>query len=389
MPFAMHCRRRPAPAANLHALLCALLCTLPCAVLTTAVRPASAADSHARSLALALRQDRHGVTVEADGGPFASYVIDESNKPYLWPVIGPTLKPMTRAYPMRNLPDEPLTQRDHPHHRGITFGHESLAGSDSWHDRSTFDQSAPDQAPPGQAVVPTDPAVAERRRQQLALLGRIAHREFSLLALDADKAVIEEICDHLDAAGKPVLVEHRRLTFRAEKTRRMIDIDQDFLTPHNSGPVRVGDNKDAGLFVRVPTSMAVDSKQGGVIVNSDGLLDADAWSKPARWCDYHGPVAGEHLGIAILNHPTSHRHPTRWHVRTYGLFAANPFASRGYDAALPDAATTIAPGEVLRLRHRILLHVGDERAAAVDEAWRQYARETPAPLAATNEPATH
>ena len=320
-----------------------------------AVGPASAADSQR----LSIREDRHGVTVEVNGGPFASYVIDESNKPCLWPVVGPTGKPMTRAYPMRDLPEEPAEQRDHPHHRGITFGHESIAGSDSWHDRSTF----PD---------------ADAGSPRLARLGRIAHREFSLLSLDADKAVIEELCDHLDPAGRPVVAERRRLTFRATHAVRTIDIDQEFQAAPSAGTVAFGDNKDAGLFVRVPTSMAVDSRQGGRIINSEGQADKDAWSRPARWCDYHGPVAGEHLGIAILNHPSSHRHPTRWHVRTYGLFAANPFASRGYDAALPDGTSTLAPNEVLRLHHRFVLHGGDEKDAAIDEAWQAYARETPA-----------
>ena len=338
-----------------RAAAAASLLVLVTAGLTAAARPVAAADPRS----LSLRQDRHGVTVEVDGGPFASYVIDESNKPYLWPVVGPTGKPMTRAYPMRELPEEPAAQRDHPHHRGITFGHESIAGVDSWHDRSTF----PD---------------ADAGSPKLARLGGIVHREFSLLALDPDKAVIEECCDHLDPAGRPVVIERRRLTFRATETLRMIDIDQGFEPAPGAGTVAFGDNKDAGLFVRVPTSMAVDSRQGGRIVNSEGRIDKDAWSQPARWCDYHGPVAGEHLGIAILNHPASHRHPTRWHVRTYGLFAANPFASHGYDAALPDGTTTIAPGEVLRLHHRILLHAGDEKAAAIDEAWQAYARETPA-----------
>lgn len=345
---------RAAATTSLLALLC---CGLLAWSLLGEVGPVLAAEPHG----LAIRQDRHGVTVDVDGGPFAAYVIDQANKPYLWPVIGPTGKAMTRAFPMQELPDEPAAQRDHPHHRGITFGHERMAGSDSWHERATFAKDA-------------------EGSPRLASLGSIVHRDFSLLTVDGERAVIEELCDHLDPAGKPVVTERRRLTFRADKAKRTIDIDQEFRPAPDAGPSPIGDNKDAGLFVRVPTSMAVDSKQGGKIVNSEGQFDADAWSKPARWCDYHGPAGGENLGIAILNHPTSYRHPTRWHVRTYGLFAANPFASKSFNAALPDASTTLAPGDVLRLHHRILLHTGDEQAAAVDDAWQQYAREIPAPI---------
>lgn len=353
-------------------------------------RPAVGGESRG----LSLRQGASGVTVEANGGPFAVYVIDQANKPYLWPVVGPTGKPMTRAYPMRDLPEEPVAQRDHPHHRGITFGHESAGGADwkfpqtwdgltgaetyrgggdSWHERLTFEEFI------GQGKM------ANQNQARLPTVGRIVHRTFTLLALEGDRAVIEEVCDHVDPAGRPFLVEHRRLTFRAAEETRTIDIDQEFACGAADGTTAVGavtfdDRKDAGLFIRVPTSMAVDSKQGGRIVNSEGQVDKDAWSKPARWCDYHGPVASEQLGIAILNHPASYRHPTRWHVRTYGLFAANPFASRQYDAALPDGTTTLVPGDVLRLHHRFLFHKGDERSGAVEEAWRSYAAESPAPL---------
>ena len=37
-----------------------------------------------------------GVAVKVDGKPFASYVIDQANKPNLWPIHGPTGKQMTR-----------------------------------------------------------------------------------------------------------------------------------------------------------------------------------------------------------------------------------------------------------------------------------------------------
>ncbi len=364
MAFNPRASRLTVAARGLLVLFC---CTLTDAgMIVAGEQPTGAAEPHG----LALRQDRHGLTIEVAGRPFASYVIDEANKPYLWPVFGPTGKAMTRAYPMQDLPEEPHAQRDHPHHRGILFGHESISDANTWHERATFEKNDKDEE------------AAERRRKRLAGLGRIVHREFSLLAIDGAQAIVEEICDHLDPAGKPLLVERRRLTFRAEQATRSIDIDQEFSLQPGSAPVVFGDHKDAGLLVRVPASMAVDSKQGGRIVNSEGQVDAAAWSQPARWCDYHGPVAGEQLGIAILNHPTSYRHPTRWHVRTYGLFAANPFAQHGYDPALPDGTTTLAAGEVLRLHHRFLLHSGDDRGAAIDEAWQRYAGETPGPFKA-------
>jgi hypothetical protein len=150
-------------------------------------------------------------------------------------------------------------------------------------------------------------------------------------------------------------------------------VDQDFIA--EDADVRFDDHKDAGLSIRVPTAIAVDSKQGGHIVNSEGAADKDAWGKAAKWCDYHGPLGGEHVGIGFLNHPSSYRYPTRWHVRTYGLFTANPFAQRDYDKSLADGATTLTKGERLKLRHRFLLHSGDEKAGKVEEAWQQYSKE--------------
>ncbi|MFM7035733.1 MAG: PmoA family protein [Planctomycetia bacterium] len=309
-----------------------------------------------------ITQTTTGVSIEFDGTPFAGYVIDQANKPCVWPIVGPTGKPMTRGYPLVDLPSEPEKQRDHPHHRGLTFGHEDYAG-DTWHDRSTYEPLL------------ADPEKESRARQAIANLGSIRHRTFTRREAGADQAVVESLCDHLGPTGRVNLTERRRLTFRATAKTRSIDIDQDLVG--GDKPVRIGDRKDAGLFIRVPVSMAVDSKEGGRIVTSEGAVDADAWSKPARWCDYHGPVDGETLGIAFLDHPSSFRHPTRWHARTYGLFSANPFASQAYDPKLPDATITLAPGETLRLRHRLIFHSGDEREADIEAAWQAYANETP------------
>lgn len=53
--------------------------------------------AHAAENGFTVEQNNRGVSVSVGGKPFASYVIDQANKPYLWPVYGPTGKAMTRA----------------------------------------------------------------------------------------------------------------------------------------------------------------------------------------------------------------------------------------------------------------------------------------------------
>jgi hypothetical protein len=210
------------------------------------------------------------------------------------------------------------------------------------------------------------------------MLGRIQHKEFTEVKAEGDRAIIAEVSEYLDPAGTRYLTEHRRLTFRASGDTRSIDFDQDLIA--TDGPAKLEDRKDAGLSVRVPASMAVDSKQGGQIVTSEGATDTDAWGKAGKWCDYHGPVEGEHLGIAFLSHPSSYRFPTHWHVRTYGLMSANPFAVHDFDKAQPKTPTELKAGERLSLRHRFIFHRGDAQAAKIEEAWSAYAAEKLAPV---------
>lgn len=312
-----------------------------------------------------------GFEVKADGKPFASYVVNEANKPYLWPVYGPTGKAMTRAYPMQQVEGE---QHDHPHHRGMTYGHESVGfpgwretagkaagGGETWAEGKTFAEAV---------SKPNASAVALKRSAEL---GRIAHVEYAEFEIKNNKAVIREVCEHQDSSAKRFLVEERRLSFHATDTTRVIDFDQDFIAA--DGDVRFDDRKDAGLSIRVPTSMAVDSNLGGRIVTSEGLTDKEAWATAAKWCDYSGPVEGETLGVAMFNHPSSLRYPTRWHVRTYGLFTANPFAQNQFNKELPDGGIDLKKGDRLKLRHRFVFHAGDEKAAKIQEAFEVYAKE--------------
>lgn len=68
-----------------------------------------------------------------------------------------------------------------------------------------------------------------------------------------------------------------------------------------------------------------------------------------------GVVDGSPVTLAILDHRSNYGHPTYWHARGYGLFAANPLGRQGYDPKQEPAMLTLKPGESVTFRHRILV----------------------------------
>jgi hypothetical protein len=296
-----------------------------------------------------------GAIVKLDGEFLTELVVDQANKTYLWPIIGTSGVTMTRAYPMKTVEGE---QHDHPHHRGLCFGHESIAGYDTWAEAATFPKGS-------------------KNSERLDHLGAIKLREITEMK-GGETATITTISDYLDASGKKTSEEVRKYTFAVKGANRVIDVDIDLIA--SEGDIVVDDKKDAGLSIRVPTEMAVDrGKEGGKgtgkIINSEGVTDEAAWGKRATWVDYHGTVGGKAVGVAMLNHPSSFRHPTPWHVRTYGLFTANPFGLSQLKVQADTGAITLKKGEKITLRHRFVFHDGDEKAGKIAEAYADYAQE--------------
>ena len=83
---------------------------------------------------------------------------------------------------------------------------------------------------------------------------------------------------------------------------------------------------------------------------------------------------GEVVGIAVMDHPQNLRHPTYWHVRSYGLYAANPFGLSYFVGEGNNGAYTIPGGESLTLRYRVMIHRGTTEQARVAEAYAAYAQ---------------
>jgi hypothetical protein len=284
-----------------------------------------------------VEQQSDGVAVKRDGNLLARYVVKSGNKPILWPIIGSYGEEVTRQYPMRAAgPDE---RADHPHHRSFWFTHGDVNGISFWHE-------------------------GERT-------GEIVHKGYRKVA-GGETAVICTENEWIGPDGDVLCQDVRTMTFGVDGQCVWIDFDSTVTATDDT--VVFGDTKEGCFGVRVAGTVKVDAQQGGHIVNSEGQTDREAWGKPAAWCDYHGPIHGKTVGIAIMNHPTSFRYPTYWHVRTYGLFTANPFGVSDFTKAPKGTGNhTMKKGESFTLRYRVLIHKGDEKEGKVAEAFEAYA----------------
>jgi len=292
-----------------------------------------------------LQEAAGGVEVKLDGKLFTRYLMKSGAKPILWPVLGPTGAEMTRGYPMRKATE--LEKSDHVHHRSFWFTHGDVNGIDFW--------------------------AEQKSGRKGGKFGNILHREV-LQATGGEQAVIKTRNDWVGPDGKPILEDIRTLTFSVNEAGQRI-IDYDSVINARYGQVKFGDTKEGSFGVRVAGSMRTELKKGGTIISSKGDTNAGAWGKQAEWVDYFGPVGGDTAGVAILNHPSSFRYPTYWHVRTYGLFAANCFGLHHFKRNNKlDGSHTMKKGDSIEFHFRVVFHKGNEKQAKIAEQFKAYAK---------------
>jgi hypothetical protein len=299
--------------------------------------------------------DRTRVLV--DGKLFTEYRHAGLAKPVLFPLVGPGGERLTRGWPL----EEGVAgeAHDHPHHESVWFTHGMVNGIDFW-----AKAKGPWPAPPGAEPIP-----------------RIVTSDLQTATGDGKGATIASKNAWFAPDGTVVCTDTRRFAFAADDSSRTIDVTITLHAGH--GAVTLGDTKEGTMALRVATALQPKDANGstgaaGRIVNSAGQENGAAWGKPARWVDYSGTIAGQVAGIAILDHPTNLRHPTHWHARDYGLFAANPFGLHDFTGAAKGSGDHVIPaGGSLTLRYRIILHSGDAAHAAVEQRWREWTGVTP------------
>jgi hypothetical protein len=281
----------------------------------------------------------HAVEILADGKEIARLLADPAEqKPYVFPLIGPNGKMITRQFPMRKGVEG--EKQDHPHQRSFWFTHGSVGGVDFWSEGSRA--------------------------------GRIRQVKVESLESGPVFARIVTRNEWITPDGKKLLDDRRVLTvYPLERGETLIDFEVALTA--TDAPVVLGDTKEGTFGIRLAESMK--EERGGTILSSRGGRGMDeTWGKPAEWVDYHGRVEGDRVGVAILDHPKSFRHPTHWHVRNYGLFAANPFGYDDFDSPVgKDGTHELAKGATIEFRYRVYLHHGNAEEAQVPLVYRGFA----------------
>jgi Methane oxygenase PmoA len=301
-------------------------------------------------LAAQVRVTQHGIeniTVEIKGKPFTTFFIGpETNKPYLHPLRSASGKIVTRGYPMEEAAGE---THDHPHHRGLWFTHGDVNGIDFWGNETRGGN-----------------------------FGRVVLVKVDGVSSGKESGMIDATFEWRDPSGKPLLAETRRMVFYGQPKNRTIDFD---ITLTAREKVKFGDTKEGTFALRVASALeepradapAQPPRTGHIVNSKGGVGEKEVWGKRADWVDYSGVLDGEPLGIAIFDNASNPRHPTWWHGRGYGLFAANIFGWRDFENdKTKDGSLTLQPGETLRFRYRVVIHPGDVHSAHIDRLYADY-----------------
>jgi hypothetical protein len=289
---------------------------------------------------LTKQQDR--IDVEIGGKPFTSFFFGPNAlKPYLHPLRTAGGMIVTRSFPMEQVEGE---TKDHPHHQGVWFTHGDVNGIDFW----------------------ANARLTPRHGKVVLIDGKPVRAQGG-----SKTGIIEAAFQWVNPDGKALLREERKMTFYDDPVNRIVDFDIN-LTALDQ-PVMFGDTKEGTFAIRMNDKLTEKSR-GATLTSSSGAKSMkEIWGKAFPWVDYAGTLSGEEVGIAIFDHPSNPKHPTHWHARDYGLFAANIFGEHDfYNDKTRDGSVTLEPGKSMRFRYRVVVHPGLTDAKKIDELYTKY-----------------
>jgi len=295
-----------------------------------------AANARQTSSRIQITPTEQGVDVLLDNQLFTRLLTQEKHKPFFFPIFGPNQVHLTRRWPIDpSATDQPT---DHPHHKGLWFSH-IINGVDFWSEKQ----------------------------------GTVQIEKFEVIG---PSEIYTQSNWIRKSDNSTILSDETNYRFGGGEKMRWIEAKINLLA--SQGEIVFEDTKEGTFAIRLPPSFQFDRAYAskhpqsvGFARNHHGQTGAEIWGKKAKWVTYQGEIDGQVYSVAIFDHPQNLRHPTTWHARDYGLFAANPFGLHDFEGGAAGRGEHRVPaGQSLKLIYRVLFIAGSPADQEM-EAWYQ------------------
>ncbi len=311
---------------------------------------------------------KEAIEFKAGSDVVAKYATAESvAKPYLYPVLAPNGVPLTRGYPVEKAPGDATT--DHVHQKSVWFCHGDVIpegielkiksankgdkGVDFWSEAKDKD------------------GTPRHGKIKVVKVGKPTQHA-------KNHASVETHNEWITPDGTKIMDEVRVIHFTDTKEGRLFAFD--ITLKATVCPITFGDTKEGSFGIRVNDGLRPSQANGATVTTADGKTvtppakdNMPIWGYPTDWIDYSGKFDGKEVGIAVFDHPNNPR--SSWHVRAYGLNAANPFgrSHSGFPSQKDkDDLLKIAKGGEMKFKYGVYAHTGDVKTGKVAETFEVF-----------------
>lgn len=292
------------------------------------------------------------VMILAGDKPFATFLYpDTLEKPVLYPIYAPDGQLITRGFPIKPRPGEPV---DHPHHVGLWFNYENVNGLDFWNNSYAIPKSKKSQY----GWIRTDKVRASGGKQGTL---RYSARWTS----QGQQTLLEETTTYVFSANDSEYIIDRETTLTAKTDVAFPDAKDGLLGLRVTKELQIPSNTpgefvdDKGNITKVAAGNTPDIN--GNYLTSEGKTGDSAWATRGKWCMLYGKKQNDTLSVAIIDYPGNPGYPTYWHARGYGLFAANPLGQKIFSKGAQTLNFRLAKGQSATFHYRIVIAAGDRR----------------------------
>jgi hypothetical protein len=247
----------------------------------------------------------------------------EINRPFLFPVIGPSGRPLTRM-------GHPRDPESHSHHNSVWISHTDVNGVDFWSDGGK---------------------------------GKIRHKRIVKLEDGGERSAIVTENEWVTAEGGRLLDETRQVTVLLREGKEwLMVIDMELKAVDKA--VTLGKTPFGMVGVRMAKTIGVNDGGGRIRNSEGGINEKEILWKQARWVDYSGAITdGTIEGVTLFDHPKNVNFPSFFHVRNDGWMGAS---------LTFDGPRTIEADKPLRLRYGLYVHGDMKPIDAIEAQWKQF-----------------